>query len=225
MKTKYIAYYRVSTKKQSYGLTAQKDIVNNFIQNRNGILLAEYSEQESGKKANRVELQKAVSVAKENKAVLIVAKLDRLSREVSFIFDLKKELDQSEVKLYCVDLPELNTLNLGIFATMAQHERETISKRTKAGLKVARSKGKQIGSPGNLTSEAKNKGLQIRQANSRNNENNVKGYELIRMYLKDSLTWAQITAKLNEKGFKAARGGKLSVVQVQRMYNKFNTDK
>jgi len=137
----YVAYTRVSTKKQDYGITAQTTDINNFIKNTNGILLAEYTEKESGRSENRTQLNNAVEYCLKNNAILIVSKLDRLSRNIKFLFTLK----ESGVKFLVVDNPDLNTLTLGIFATVAQHEAEIISKRTVAGLKVAKAKGVILG--------------------------------------------------------------------------------
>ena len=125
----FIAYFRVSTDKQGakgLGMDAQKSTVNQYITANNGNLIAEFVEVESGKKTNRNELNKALELAKEKNATLIVSKLDRLARNVEFIFTLKN----SGVTFVACDLPDFNTLTIGIFATMAQHEREIISKRT-----------------------------------------------------------------------------------------------
>ncbi len=142
---RFVGYFRVSTAKQDYGIDAQRRDVQNYIASRGGALIAEFSEKESGKKADRPQLIAAIDAAKATGATLIFSKLDRLSRDAAFIFTLKAALDKAGVRIICVALPDLNTLTLGIFATMAQHERETIAARTKAGLAVAREKGKQLG--------------------------------------------------------------------------------
>lgn len=138
----YIAYVRVSTNKQEYGLEGQLTEINNYIANKNdGVIVKTYQEKDSGKNNNRIELKKAMDYAKSINGVLIVSKMDRLSRSAKFLFDLH----DSKLDFVIVDNPNLTTLTLGIYATMAQHEREIISARTKAGLKVAKSKGKIIG--------------------------------------------------------------------------------
>ena len=84
----FVAYYRVSTQKQDYGLTAQRQAVLDFLSSRGGTLHSEFSEKESGKNNHRPELEKAISCAKINNATLLIAKLDRLSRNISFLFKL-----------------------------------------------------------------------------------------------------------------------------------------
>ena len=137
---KFIGYIRVSTDKQNHGLDAQLNNINNFIKNK-GELLAYYQDKASGKLDIRLGLNDALEHCKKEGATLLIAKLDRLSRNVVFLFQIKN----SGVDIACCDLPELNTLTLGIFATMAQHERELISKRTKEGMEAAKKKGKKIG--------------------------------------------------------------------------------
>ena len=125
--SKYVAYYRVSTKAQGdsgLGLEGQRSAVFNFVK---GTIVAEFTEVESGKNNQRAQLSAAIDRAKKENAVLVIAKLDRLSRNASFIFTLR----DSGVNFQCVDMPDANTLTIGIFATLAQHERELISSRTK----------------------------------------------------------------------------------------------
>jgi DNA invertase Pin-like site-specific DNA recombinase len=226
MKTNYIAYYRVSTKKQNLGLNAQETNVMNYINNNNGKLIASFSEKESGKNNNRIELNKALELCEKKKATLIVAKLDRLSREVSFIFDLKSKLDKNKINFVCVDLPDLNTLTLGIFATMAQHERELISKRTKEGLKAAKQKGKKLGYDNDKVKNRKEPDLKAARRkhteNSKQNENNRKGFEVAILYKKQGLSYAKIAEKMNNAGFKAPKGGNISAIQVKRMIEKYS---
>lgn len=146
---KYVAYYRVSTKKQGMsglGLDAQKQTAQFFLK-ENDCIVKEFIEIESGKNNQREQLDEAIKFARNNKHTLLVAKLDRLSRNVSFIFALR----DSGVDFVCADIPDANTLTIGIFATIAQHEREIISRRTKDALRAKKQKGFQLGSPQNLT--------------------------------------------------------------------------
>lgn len=208
---KYIAYLRVSTTKQDYGLHSQLDMINKWLKDR-GDLVATFQEKISGKISKRPELEKAIDLCKKEKATLLIAKLDRLSRDVAFLFDLKK----SGVSIACCDLPELNTLTLGIFATMAQHEREIISARTKAGLEVARKKGKKIGRQKGEYRRHPTK--EIRESKKQialeRNKNTIKAIQ----HFKDKgLNNSEIARELNSLGFSAPRGGKLESKQVKRL--------
>ena len=126
---KYIAYFRVSTSKQGHdglGIEAQKLSISRF----GGNVIAEFTEVESGKNNQRVELDKAIKLAQKEDATLLVARLDRLSRNLHFITTLM----ETRVKFKCVDNPHMDSLTIHIFAAMAQSERERISKNTKNGL-------------------------------------------------------------------------------------------
>lgn len=211
---KFVAYYRVSTKQQGasgLGLAAQQKAVKDFIKQNE--LLAEFTEIESGKNNNRIELNKAIEFAKQNDAVLIVAKLDRLSRNVSFLFALR----DSQVKFVCCDLPDANTLTIGIFATMAQHEREITSQRTKAALQAKKAAGFILGSPDNLTSAARQKGVTVRKQNAANNENNIKAGCVVAQMRKANVPYLTIAKELNKKGFRTRRNKKFSHIQVKRL--------
>jgi hypothetical protein len=102
---------------------------------------------ESGKKNHRPQLLAAIAEARQAGATLLIAKLDRLSRNAGFIFALR----DSGVDFVCCDMPDANTLTVGLFAVIAQHERETISKRTKDALAAKKARGTQLGSPQNFT--------------------------------------------------------------------------
>ena len=128
---------RISTRSQGesgLGLEAQKAAVAGFVK---GMIVAEFTEIEPGKNNHRVELATAIDRAKQEKAVLVIAKLDRLSRNASFIFTLR----DSGVNFQCVDMPDANTLTIGICATLAQREWELISSRTKAALQAKIAQG------------------------------------------------------------------------------------
>ena len=137
---RFVAYYRVSTGKQDQDMPAQKTAVKRFLQGRK--LEKSFTEVESGKSAeNRPEIQKALQYCYEHKATLVVAKLDRLSRDLEFIGWLQK----TPIKFICCDMPEANRANIGIFAVMAQWERDQISKRTKEALAEKKRQGVKLG--------------------------------------------------------------------------------
>lgn len=144
---KAITYYRVSTERQGasgLGLDAQKQAVQEFANANNFMLTSEYIEVESGKKSNRPVLLEALSACKGERATLLIAKLDRLGRNVAFI----SKLMEAGIDFKAVDNPHAGKLIVHIMAAFAEHERDMISERTIAALKVAKSKGVELGKYG-----------------------------------------------------------------------------
>lgn len=221
----FISYYRVSTKKQGksgLGLDAQKTICKNYVDSQKGIIVNSFVEVESGKNDNREKLLQAITECKQSNSTLLIAKLDRLSRSVEFIFSLKN----SGINFTCVDLPELNTMTLGIFATFAQSERERISERITAALAEKKKQGKKLGKPENLSNnfeKAYNNSLATRQSNALNNENNRKAGLLVVSLRNSGKTWNEIATTLNENGFKTRRGGLFGITQVVRLFDRYNS--
>ncbi len=145
MANQYVAYYRVSTKRQGQsglGLEAQKTRVAEFVTAQGGEIVRSFTEVESGKKSNRPELTAALAHARRIGATLVVAKLDRLSRNLAFL----SALMESKVDFVCVDNPHANRFTIHILAAVAEHEREMISKRTKEALQAAKARGVKLGS-------------------------------------------------------------------------------
>lgn len=160
--TDYIAYYRVSTDKQGksgLGLEAQRQSVTEFVAGR-GTVLQEFTEVESGKKNDRPQLAAALALCRKHKARLIIAKLDRLARNVHFISGLM----ESGVDFIAVDMPEASRFTIHILAAVAEHEREMISKRTKDALKAAKAKGIKLGNPLPLPASLKARSIRTEQA-------------------------------------------------------------
>ena len=216
---KYIAYYRVSTKQQGesgLGLEAQKTMVKNFLKN-DDVLICEYEEVESGKNNNRPQLLKAIEKSKSEGATLLIAKLDRLSRNAGFIFLLK----DSNVDFKCCDMPEANSLTIGIMAVLAQEERELISKRTISALQELKSKGVKLGNPKNLTPEAQKMGSEAMRLKALSNENNRKATALIVSLRNAGKTYGKIADDLNTNGFKTSRGCEFTSSQVLVLYDRF----
>lgn len=144
--TKFVAYFRVSTERQGksgLGLAAQHRKISDFVANT-GTLIAEFCDVQSGKDDSRVELQKAIQLAKREKAKIVIARLDRFSRRVSFIASI---LEQG-IGLVCAEMPNATDFQLHIFAALAQEERRLISERTKAALAEAKRRGKILGANG-----------------------------------------------------------------------------
>jgi DNA invertase Pin-like site-specific DNA recombinase len=143
---KVVAYYRVSTAAQGrsgLGLEAQQAAVAQFCGGRGCDILGEFTEVESGKINTRPELTKALHLAKVTGATLVVAKLDRLSRNVAFL----AALQESGAPFVAADMPEANELTIHIMAAVAQAERKAISRRTKDALAAAKARGVRLGNP------------------------------------------------------------------------------
>jgi DNA invertase Pin-like site-specific DNA recombinase len=143
---KFVAYFRVSTDKQGksgLGLQAQRKAVHDYLNGGTWSLIGEFTEIESGKRNERPELLKALTACKRNKAKLVIAKLDRLSRNLAFIATLM----DSGVEFVAVDNPHANKLTIHILAAVAQHEREMIAQRTKDALQAAKARGVVLGNP------------------------------------------------------------------------------
>jgi DNA invertase Pin-like site-specific DNA recombinase len=140
--TKYIAYYRVSTKAQGQsglGLEAQQALVAPYADD----ILHTFTEVESGKNDDRPQLAAALELCRELGASILIAKIDRLSRDAAFLLTLRK----AGVDIIAADMPNAGTLEFGVRAVVAQHEREQISQRTKAALAAAKQRGIKLGSP------------------------------------------------------------------------------
>ena len=140
----YITYYRVSTQRQGQsglGLEAQRSAVQNFLAGKE--IIAEFTEVESGRKNDRPQLAQALALAKKNKATLVIAKLDRLARNVHFISGLL----ESGVQFVAADMPEADRTFLQMAAVFAEWEARKISERTKSALQAAKERGTKLGSP------------------------------------------------------------------------------
>lgn len=152
MAEEYVAYLRVSTDKQGesrLGIEAQEKAILDFIKSKDGHLLSQYIEIESGKKNDRPKLAEAIAYSKKNKSTLLIARLDRLARSVSFI----SKLMDSDVRFVACDMPAATDFMLHIYAAVAEEERRMISKRTKDALAVAKAQGTTLGANGRVLAE------------------------------------------------------------------------
>lgn len=143
---KYVAYLRVSTARQGQsglGLEAQRAAITTLVSQRGGTLTGTFVEVESGKVNGRPELTKALHLAKVTGATLVIAKLDRLSRNAAFLLALQ----ESGARFIAADMPDANELTVGIMALVAQQERQAISKRTREALQAAKARGQKLGNP------------------------------------------------------------------------------
>jgi DNA invertase Pin-like site-specific DNA recombinase len=215
---KFVAYFRVSTDRQGksgLGLEAQRSAVMTYLNGGRWTLVDEFTEVESGKHADRPELEKALAACKKQKARLVIAKLDRLSRNLAFIAALM----ESGVEFVAVDMPHANKLTIHILAAVAQHERETISERTKAALAAAKKRGQRLGNPG--IAEVAKRGRAVAKANARRFAANVR--PIIEEIMRTGATSHNaIAAKLNERNVRTARGGVWTHVQVGAILRPFD---
>jgi DNA invertase Pin-like site-specific DNA recombinase len=141
---RFIAYYRVSTAQQGrsgLGLEAQQAAVRDYLNGGRWELLREFTEVESGKRSDRPELAKALAACRVHRATLVIAKLDRLSRNAAFLLNLR----DAGVEFVCADMPAANRLTVGIMALVAEEEARMISARTKAALAAAKARGTVLG--------------------------------------------------------------------------------
>ena len=218
MSINLVAYYRVSTDKQEksgLGLAAQEQIVRYYADKESAAIIKTFTEAATGKDVDRPELQAAISYCQKNSARLIVAKLDRLSRDVEHTFQIVKKLGDGN--LICGDLPATDSLTLSIFAGLAQREREIISIRTKSALRELKKRGVTLGKPDNFTRSARSLGPERRRAQSRENVNNRRATPLILEYRKRQFTYQQVADKLNASGFVTSTGQSFHRTTVMRL--------
>lgn len=143
---KFVGYVRVSTARQGrsgLGLQAQQAAINQHVQSRRGELVQTFKEVESGKNDERPQLMGVLVKARLTGATLVIAKLDRLSRNAAFLLTLR----ESGVKFVATDMPDANELTVGIMALVAQQERQAISQRTREALQAAKARGTKLGNP------------------------------------------------------------------------------
>lgn len=204
-----INYYRVSTAKQGrsgLGLDAQRAAIDAYCSSHICEPLAEYTEVESGKRDDRPELIKALHHAKVTGATLVIAKLDRLSRNMAFLATLQ----DAGTKFIAADMPEANELTIHIMAAMAQAERKAISKRTKEALAAAKARGQKLGNPMGARAFGPYKGNKpavdaIKAKAKAFATDIIPIIEAVRTEGHTSLR--AIAAELNDRGIVTARGG------------------
>jgi DNA invertase Pin-like site-specific DNA recombinase len=207
---KFVAYFRVSTDKQGksgLGLDAQRHAVQQYLNGGTWSLIGEFTEIESGKRNERPELEKALAICKRQKAKLVIAKLDRLSRNLAFIATLM----DSGVEFVAVDNPHANKLTVHILAAVAQHEREMIAQRTKDALQAAKARGVVLGNP--KLADVRDRAVASVKADADRFAKNVA--PIIREIQSSGVASHRAIARsLNARGVATARGGSWTAVQV-----------
>jgi len=214
----FVAYYRVSTERQGrsgLGLAAQRKAVEDFLNGGNWRLVAEFTEIESGKQSDRPALAKAFQACRLRRAKLVIAKLDRLSRDAHFLLGLEK----AGVDFVAADMPTANRLTVGIMAMVADEERRLISKRTKEALAAAKARGVTLG--GNrgviISDEAREISRQARQARSQARAADLAPV-IAELQATGVTSLGGLARELTERGIPTARGGApWSPVQVSRI--------
>ena len=222
----FVSYLRVSTARQGQsglGLEAQRKAVADFLNGGHWQVIQEFVEVESGKNNDRAELAKAMALCRLRNATLVIAKIDRLSRDAHFLLGLQK----AGVRFVAADMPEANEMVVGIMAVVAQAERKMISARTKAALQAAKTRGVKLGgrryradgSIVKLDLAAIASGRTARTAKSV-----ARATDLAPIIDDIKATGAsslrEIAAELNGRGIPTARGGQWSAVQVRRVLEK-----
>lgn len=223
MGERFVIYYRVSTARQEksgLGLEAQGETVTRFLEScgKGWDVVSVYRETESGKKDDRPELAKAIRDCRLKGARLLVAKLDRLSRDLGFIADLQK----SGIKFTVAEMPDATELTIHIYAAMAQHERKLISERTKNALQAAKAKGKKLGNP------CLQRGEQIPGSGAPANANAARIEKAddfarqIAQIIKEQGDGSlrKIAKALNNAGYRTARGKEWQATSVKRVLDR-----
>ncbi len=211
---KYVAYYRVSTTKQGksgLGIEAQKRAVAETTKNCNDCIIAEFEEHESGKNNDRPKLKVALKLCGDTGATLVIAKLDRLSRNAAFILTLieKSKTAKKPFKILFCDNPNIDETMLGMMSIFAQHERKIMSERQIAAYESKRLRGVKIGNVESLTLEVRQKGIEAKRQYRAQNEDLMNAKEQIRnciLLAKGTLTANDIVLKLNKLNIKTIRG-------------------
>lgn len=217
---KFVAYFRVSTSEQGksgLGLEAQRTMVENYIGNNDGILLNQFTEVETGtSKRRRTEIYKAIEFAKQTDAILVIAKIDRLARNVYFVSSLM----EAGVEFVACDLPQATNFTIHLYAALAEMEGRLISERTKAALAEKKRKNFKLGTPENLTDEAKAKGIKVIKEKAAQNKANIQATALIVEYRGKGLSYDKIADALNQLNFGTSQGKKHNSTSVKRLYDR-----
>ena len=222
MNNQYVAYLRVSTRKQGYsglGLEAQREIIQKYL--RDKIPVAEFVEIESGRKKDRPKLKEALSLCRKTEATLIVAKLDRLARNVSFLSNLL----ENDVEIVFCDFPQANKMVLHILSAISQYEVELIAARTKSALQAKKARGFRLGDPEHLMDkheQAIQNSIRTCREKADNNPNNRRAVAMLRTLVKEEHTLQEVADILNREGFVTSKGGRFYKSTVYKLIRRYN---
>jgi DNA invertase Pin-like site-specific DNA recombinase len=223
---KLIAYHRVSTAKQGQsglGLDAQAIAIRSYAERVRGQVLATFTEVESGKANDRPELAKALHLARVTGATLVIAKLDRLSRNAAFLLTLR----DSGVRFVAADMPDANELTVGVMALIAQHEREAIAKRTREALQAAKARGRVLGNPNGaaaLRRAGKGNGAGVQAAVAKAEAHAANLAPVIAAMRAEGLaSLGDLAAALNDRGMLTPRGARWHKSSVRNLLQRLDT--
>ena len=218
----YVAYLRVSTQKQGYsglGIEAQREIIQKYLHDKTPV--AEYVEIESGRKKDRPKLKEALMLCRKTEAVLIVAKLDRLARNVSFLSNLL----ENDVEIVFCDFPQANKMMLHILSAISQYEAELIAVRTKSALQAKKVRGFRLGNPEHLMDKHKQaiqNSIKTCKRKADNNPNNTRAVAMLRTLIKEEYTLKSMADILNREGFVTSQGCSFSKSTVYKLIKRYN---
>ena len=201
------------------GVEAQREIIHNHVKNKP--ILAEYIETESGKKSNRPQLLAALAMCRKTNSILIVAKLDRLSRNVAFT----SKLLESDVEIVFCDFPEANKLVLHIISSIAEYEAGLISQRTKQSLKAKKARGYRLGKSENLLNkldQAVKNSNRTNHQKALDNPNNKRAIALLKNLVKEDRSLSEMARILNSEGFVTSKGCQFRASQVSILLKRYN---
>ncbi|MDX2361988.1 MAG: recombinase family protein [Crocinitomicaceae bacterium] len=221
---KYVAYFRVSTSQQEksgLGLDSQKTMVSNFLRSNDGVLIESFTEIETGtSKKKRIEIYKAIEHARQNNAVLVIAKLDRLARNVLFV----SLLMEAGVEFICCDMPAANNLTIVLMMAIAEDEAKRISQRTCAALAEKKRQGYVLGTPENLSYAHRLKGAEAMRLKARVSKANQQATALIVQYREKGLSYEKIVQLLTKLDFKTVNNKTFTSTGVMRLYKRFKNE-
>lgn len=216
MTKQYVVYTRVSTKEQNLGLEAQMRDIDHYLASHEHQVLGYFSDKQSGADGDRPEFQKALKLVRKTGAELLVSKLDRLSRDLAMIANLMKEKD---VSFRIASMPGADSMMIGIYAVLAQKEREMISERTKSALAAAKRRGKKLGGLREGALEKAN-AKRTKAADRRA----TKFAKIILPLKQQGMTLKAISERLNEMGIATVRGGAWEAKAVSRVLDRMMTE-
>lgn len=222
MKRNFVGYKRLSTdrtknKKKGQtglGLDAQDKYINSFVESVDGKLIAEFTDIESGGKVNRLKLQEAILLCVKENAALVIAKIDRLSRDG---FRILVQLEDAGVEYIDATAPNDNDFVKAVKFALARDERQKISQRTKDALQALKDKGVKLGNPQHLTDQAREKAVLSNKFKASTNANNRRASAYATLLREAGMSFRKIASELNMQGFLTSQGKPFHAMSAKRV--------